>query len=250
MSVFHAALPGLAEQIASILARDAAGLPLAKEAGDTSSEERISQMMDALDLSALAALREPFEEMLGDLATDGARRGSLTVRALVPGAADFALPSDAIATWAKDHAAALVGKRVLPDGAVIDNPNPEYAITEATRTMLRGVVADAFTEALSRPEIMTRLEQEYAFSSDRADKIARTEVSQALVQGNVEAWRASGVVSGKESILGSEHDHDDECDGNAAAGVIPIAAAFPSGHTAPPYHVRCVCDVLPVVMEG
>src|SRR5579875_1822806 len=33
---------------------------------------------------------------------------------------------------ASARAAELVGKRVLEDGTIVDNPNPEFAITEST----------------------------------------------------------------------------------------------------------------------
>jgi hypothetical protein len=63
------------------------------------------------------------------------------------------------------------------------------------------------------------------------------------------AYKESGVVSGKEWLLGSEHDQDDECDDNVAAGVIALDDSFPSGDDEAPAHPNCVCDVLPVLAE-
>ena len=83
--------------------------------------------------------------------------------------------------------------------------------------------------------------------TERALLIARTEISDALSEGNLQSWKASGVVEGKEWVLGSEHGVPDICDENAAAGVIPIDATFPSGDDRPTAHVQCVCDLLPVV---
>src|SRR5207237_5973416 len=175
---------------------------------------------------------------------------ALTVRALTPGAKDFALPNAAIVAWARDHAANLVGKRVLADGTVIDNPNAAYALTDATRELLRGTIAQAFEEAWAVPELRQHLAESYAFSADRAQLIARTEVSRALIQGNVTAWKASGVVEGKAWLLGSDHDRDDLCDENEAVGVIGMDEEFPSGDTEPPAHVNCLVSGTRVAAAG
>jgi hypothetical protein len=63
------------------------------------------------------------------------------------------------------------------------------------------------------------------------------------------AYKESGIVEGKEWILGSEHDDDDECDDNVNDGVIPLDEAFSSGDMEPLAHPKCVCDVMPVLME-
>jgi hypothetical protein len=71
------------------------------------------------------------------------------------------------------------------------------AITETTRTMLRADVAQAITEGWSVDEFADQLSESYAFSSDRAGRIAHFEMAQADVEGNLTAYRDSGVVSGK-----------------------------------------------------
>jgi hypothetical protein len=132
---------------------------------------------------------------------------------------------------------------------VIDSPNPEFAITEATRTLLRGTISTALEEGWSREQLREVLTGSYAFSAQRALTIARTELSRALIAGNMAAWQASGAVAGKQWILGSLHDLDDECDGNAADGVVGFGDSFSSGDSAPPAHPRCVCDVIPILTE-
>lgn len=134
--------------------------------------------------------------------------------------------------WAENRAAELVTK-----------------IQESTRDYLRADVTQAVEEGWSTKQLGQALQENFGFSESRSDMIARTEIARADVEGNLMAYRESGVVSGKESILGSEHDAPDECDDNADAGVIPLDEAFPSGDMGPPYHPNCVCDVLPVVSE-
>jgi hypothetical protein len=112
--------------------------------------------------------------------------------------------------------------------------------------MLRAAVADAIEEGTSTADLAAALEESYAFSEDRAETIARTELARADVEGNLTAYRDSGVVEGKEWILGSEHGDADECDEAAAMGVVPIDDDF-GGIGDPPAHPNCACDVLPVL---
>jgi len=152
-------------------------------------------------------------------------------------------------TYAADRGGELIGKRVLSDGTIIDNPSAKWAITDSTRDMLRVLVRQAITEGWSTDTLSRNVQDSHAFSESRADMIARTEIAKADVAGNLAGWRASGVVTGKQSIVGSEHDDDDECDDNADIGVIGIDDAFPSGDDGPPYHPRCVCDLIAVTDE-
>jgi 2'-5' RNA ligase len=224
---------------------------LAKEAKKKPGEDlAVKQALAELNLSAFTVLVDPTAEILESIGLNGARQGLLTVKALVPDAEDFALPANVVRDWAKDRAAELVGMRRLPDGTFIENPNPAYAITDGTRELLRDTITAAFEgEGMTPAELIATLEESYAFSEQRATLIARTEVGRALVQGNVESWKASGLNGTKESVLGSEHDQDDECDTAADDGPIPVEQAFSNGEQMPPYHPACVCDLIFDVAE-
>jgi hypothetical protein len=132
---------------------------------------------------------------------------------------------------------------------VVDNPNATYSISEEMRNGLRNTVSDGLEEGLSSQALAGEIRDGYAFSKERATTIARTELAFAHTNGNIAGWDASGVVEGKESILGSEHDMDDDCNDNADAGVLKLDEDFPSGDIGPPYHPNCVCALLPVVMD-
>lgn len=140
--------------------------------------------------------------------------------------------------YARKRAAELVGAT-----------GGEWSISEATKDGLRKVVGRAVQEGWSPSVLQREIEESYPFSAGRAEIIARTELAFAHVQGNVEGWRVTGKVEGKRSLLGDLHDHDDECDDNAEAGVVDLEDSFPSGDKFPPYHPNCVCDVVPV-LEG
>jgi hypothetical protein len=152
-------------------------------------------------------------------------------------------------SWAKERAAELVGRKILEDGSVIDNPNPIYSILETTRDLLRATVAEAVESGWGTKELTDAIEGSYAFSEARAEMIARTELAAAMTQGNVEAWRNSGQVTHKRSLLGQNENHGDDDIANAEEGWIEFEEEFQSGHFAPPYHPNCCCALQPRVGE-
>lgn len=140
------------------------------------------------------------------------------------------------------RAAELVGKRVLEDGSIVDNPNPEFAITDSTRRMLHDLLLKALDQGQSPGALRDSIVNDYAFSNRRALNIARTERSFAQNRGALTAAKASGVVTGKRSVLASEHPQDDECDEAADDGVIPLDQDFSPGGD-PPFHPSCACNL-------
>lgn len=222
----------------------------AMQSGGTLERRQLGKGASAdLDMGPIEAARAAIAARLAAAVGQGADQGANTVEVMVPTVEAFSVDSAVVSAWAKQRAAELVGKRVLDDGTVIDNPNPRFAITESTRAMVQGTIVQAFDEGWSRETLIENLSTSYAFSETRATLIARTEVSRAVIAGNVIGWQASGVVEGKEWLLGSEHAGEDECDANAAAGTIGINEAFPSGDSEAPAHPGCVCDISPVLQE-
>lgn len=212
-------------------------------------EEDVDAIVESLDLSAWGALGADVEPLLLKIALDGIAVAFKQI-GFAPSPDIVAQVNQKAVEWAKERAAELVGKRVLVDGSVVDNPNAAYAITESTREQLRSLVVDAIEEGTSSTDLATQLEESYAFSEDRAETIARTELAAADVQGNLTAYRDSGMVSGKEWILGSEHGEGDpdECDDASEMGVVPLDDDF-GGIGDPPAHPNCVCDILPVLTD-
>jgi len=239
MTAFRGVLPGIVAEVGRRL--ETRGLM--KEAG-AKLDADVAAALEALDLSGFAVLLNPTEAILAEMGLNGARQAMLSVKTLAPQAEAFALPSDAVQTWARSHAADLVGMRVLDDGRVVENPRPEFAITEATREQLRGTIADAFEgDGLTMAELRDRLEASYAFSEERAMVIARHEVGAALREGNLATWRESGVVTGGEWILSDLHAVPDECDEYAGR-------VFPLDEIPDLPHPLCECDVIPHVGDA
>jgi hypothetical protein len=150
-------------------------------------------------------------------------------------------------THSKKQAAELVGMRIDRDGNVVPNPNPQYSITETTREGLRSLVTEALEEGEGVADLADKILDSFSFSTDRAEMIAQTELAHSHSQGSMTAWKESGVVVGKRSLLADTHPFEDVCDENAEAGVIPLDEPYPSGHQTAPYHPRCLCASIPVV---
>jgi hypothetical protein len=160
--------------------------------------------------------------------------------------ASVSLVHEAAAAWAAARAGFLVGMRRTATGDYVPNPNADLTITATTRKELRTLVTEAILEGWSTQRLAEELQGLYSFSDARAMTIARTEIAFAHTSGSLMQWKESGVVEKKQSILGSEHDLDDVCDGNAEEGAIPLEQPFASGHQGPPYHPNCVCALIPV----
>lgn len=118
-----------------------------------------------------------------------------------------------------------------------------------TEDALRSEITRAMKDGSSAAELAKSIRELGAFSRSRASTIARTELATAHIQGNVQGWRETGMVSGKEWIMGDLHDIEDVCDRNAARGEIGLDEEYEDGVLFPPAHPSCICDVLPVLSE-
>lgn len=219
--------------------------------GALDQEGIVDRIMAALDFKQWAALIDPAAEVLEKVFADGAAEGFAQI-SFDASENITNLMNERALEYAESRGAELVGMRNIgskADPEWIENPDARWAITDTTRDMLRSTVSDAIEEGWSTDRLKKEVRESTGFDESRAETIARTEVAFADSEGNMAAYRASGVVSGKEWIIGSEHDDDDDCDENADAGIIGLDDAFPDGSDTAPAHPRCVCDVLPVVMD-
>lgn len=196
-----------------------------------------------VDLSQMDALAEQLQGPLGTVARDGGGRTLVQV-----GPDDYEQLTNQVderaTRWARDRSAELVGKRWTKAGELIDNPNPRYAITEGTRTMLRQTIYEGLRDNIGIPAIADRIRVGYAFSEDRAKIIAHTEIRGANVQGSLEGAReaeAAGVGLKKEWLLGQKPCPI--CIANHAQGPIALNRTFRSGDDGPPAHPSCYCSI-------
>ena len=139
----------------------------------------------------------------------------------------------------------MVGKRWTADGELIDNPDAKWAIDESTRTMLRNTIAQGLEDNLSVPQLADRIKADYAFSEERAELVAHTEVARASVQGSLagalEAQDAGVVL--QKLWLGGQSPCEEICQPNIDQGAIDLADDFESGDDGPPGHPGCYCSV-------
>ena len=215
--------------------------------GEMTVEEQVAKVLSDIDFKGWSLLVDPTKEALEQIYADGTRAALAQISFEASGETTDLLNQSA-ADYAEERAAELVGMKYV-DGELVENPDAEWAITDSTRDMLNSLITDSINNGDSVETLKQNIMDSTAFSEDRAAMIARTETAFADQNGNLAAYKESGVVEGKEWVVGSEHDQDDECDDNADAGVIPIDDDFPSGDDAPPAHPNCTCDLLPVVGE-
>ncbi len=148
--------------------------------------------------------------------------------------------------FAGNRSAEMIGRKLV-DGKLVDNPDAQWAITHTTRNGIRDLVQKAEQEGQSVEQLARAIRESTLFSADRARRVAQWELGFSANNGNLIAWKRSGVVKGKRWLLGSEHMICDDCDSNLNAGVIGLDDAFPSGVPCPPAHVACPCSMAPVV---
>lgn len=184
-----------------------------------------SEDVDAveIDLGPLGLLYAEFTSVLGDTAKAGADRAVREFQSDM-----FDLAQDNAAAWALDHA----GELISDDGA-------EGILSESTRAMLRRTIADAFDQGLTADDLANQLSDDYAFSEERADLIAETELRTADSNGYLEGAKATGLELQKHWI--AEPDCCDDCQENEDAGFIDLDDEFPSGDDAPQAHPHCRC---------
>lgn len=202
------------------------------EKDDADNEKKAKRIADAADLGPLEDIEDDAAEIIGDVAADSSRLALAQLGADSRDALVDQVNADA-RDWAREQAAELIS-----------------GIDETTRDDLRRIIADGLDDNIGLDEIADAIEAATGFDEDRADLIARTEISNANSTAAVEGYKAArdeGVNVMKEWLV------DDEpcaiCEANAAQGPIDLDEDFESGDDSPPAHPNCECAVSPVVED-
>ena len=221
--------------------------PIAKLLHDVmpDSAEKLAKMSKEDALKILEAvnfdwtkLGDDLEPILAAIAQDGAAQGLIQVGSKTTADLLDQVNEKAV-EWAEKHAADLVTQ-----------------LTQTTRDRLRGDLAASIELGMSVQDIAKVLEEDYAFSEQRAALVATTERAFADVRGNQIGYAESGVVSGLEWQTANEGEDDRTCpdcelNDNTTVAMDPetgeATEAFPSGATTVPAHPGCLCDLLPVL---
>jgi hypothetical protein len=153
---------------------------------------------------------------------------------------EFGITDEQAAAYAQARAAALVGKRILEDGTVVDAPS-KFAVSQTVRDDLRATIARAFKEGWSEKDLQNAIENQ-DFWGWRADRIARTEVAVALNKGTAVTYRTAGVdtvtiIDGHGCLRDGHND--------AVAGVNGETWKLDEYEQDPVGHPNCVRDAVP-----
>jgi Phage Mu protein F like protein len=201
-----------------------------------------------LDLSAFDILvdvaPEIFERLMNDsgaraLAQVGVQDRSELVNQVYQYSVDYA----------QERSAELVGKKWI-NGVLVDNPNAEWSLPDATRDEIKGIITDAFAGRILPESVESSIREAGAFSAKRATLIARTEITRANSYGSLAGYKAAasvGVILRKAWL--PDADACPICLDNADDGDIALDEQFSSGDDAPPAHPRCECSIIPIT-EG
>jgi len=199
-----------------------------RKGGTEYDKELADAILKQLDLSGFEEMTPEIQAIIEKVLQDSGVEALSQVG--IDGADMLSLVNENAVEYAKERAAELVTN-----------------ISESTREMLRSDIEDAMQEGMSNGDLADLLADNYGFSDDRAEMIARTETAYADVQGNLKAYEASGVVAQKRWITGEGCcPKCDELDGK----VIDLDESFDADGEeidGPPFHPNCRCDIVPIV---
>lgn len=150
--------------------------------------------------------------------------------------------------YAQNRSAEMVGMKYGEDGALIDNPDAEWAITESTRDSIQDVLEQLYSGEITHDEVPQALQDAGIFDADRANMIARTEISMANAHGALNSYHSARKLGVK--VMKSWEPDPEACPicvENGDAGAIDLDDDFPSGDDAPTAHPNCECVLVPVV---
>ncbi|MBS4040403.1 MAG: hypothetical protein KGZ81_07370 [Flavobacteriales bacterium] len=135
-----------------------------------------------------------------------------------------------------DRVAALVGKRVEPDGSIIDNPKAEYSITKTMRQDIAESIKTSLALRETNEEAKARINKVIK-NPKRAERIARTESVNAYQTGVTEFGFQSGAVGKVWQTVGTT----DVCADYAKLGPVPFDYLYGDKLQGPTAHPGCRC---------
>lgn len=218
---------------------------------DTTDHEAEAELIASdIDLSGLNALVDITPAALEAMAAQGGTMALAQIGVLDRGELVNQVSENSV-DYAQERAAELVGKKWV-NGVLIDNPEAEWSITQATRDELRDIIAQAFAGNLPPKDVENAIAQAGAFSKTRAALIARTEISRANNYGSLAGYIAARDKAKIQLQKAWSPDLEacDVCIANEDDGPIDLEDEFFSGDLAPPAHPNCECSIVPVTARN
>src|SRR5947209_1592772 len=137
-----------------------------------------------------------------------------------------------------EHVANLVGKKVLKDGSIVDNPKATYRISDKTRTDIAQSIKTSLNMGDDIQTATERLQKSVmGLHNNRAKIIAQTESVNAYQSGLFEFGKQSGAVGKESQDVGAV----DNCKTYADMGPVPLDYLYDGIYIAPGYHTLCRC---------
>ena len=188
-----------------------------------------------VEIATLLLLEEPIAALIAASMQAGIRVGiaDLVVKS------SFSLADPRAAAWLRGRAAARV--------AGINATTREGLRTLLTQAMEKGWSYDKTAKAIKEQFDGFAGKRPQQHIRSRAHLVATTEAGDAYARGNLmvgQELAAAGLEMEKRWLTVGDNRVSDLCLGNEAAGWIPIADQFPSGHDCPLGHPACRCDAL------
>ena len=204
------------------------------------ADDAARRAKDAVDHVQIdwAPLADDVESYLAAVAAAGGRLAADQLDATLPDAFGDNM-RQAAQDWAADRAAEMVGMRREGD-FLVPNPNAQWRIDDTTRDMIQAYVTSAIEDGDSTDELAERLSNSFAFSDERAEMIARTEIAKADSEGAIIGWKTSTLVKAKSWLTAEDDLVSEECAANEDAGVVELDWDYGDGVTAPPQHPNCL----------
>lgn len=209
----------------------------------------------------LPQLRREFSDLTMDILIAGGDAGAGSI-----------LAGSAIVDWDVFNEDALTWLDMYLGGGAVPGLTQEgayawsWALNDSTRRGVTREIDRWVRSGAPLPELEKRLGS--FFDEKRAHRVAVTEVTRIYASGNVMAWKASGVVSGKRwrtavderacpicsKLNGSFVELDRGWEFNQAMldadPALARALRAPLAVVVPPAHVACRCYLAPVVFEA
>lgn len=148
------------------------------------------------------------------------------------------------------RAAELIGSKFELTGDVVEAINKKAMtfseqVNETTKKKLRKQLGEGIANGEGVPELTDRVSGVFKKRvKSEAERIARTEVSYASNEAELEAYKQSEVIEKKEWL--AEPDACDVC-ASLDGETVKLGEGFSGGFNTPPAHPQCRCTILPVV---
>ena len=130
--------------------------------------------------------------------------------------------------------------------AITTGQNLAGAMLMTTSERIQNEIANYILNSETIGQLIDRIRNGYGYSEQRARTIAVTEITRAFAEGNMAAWRASGVIEKKRWNSNNDELVCPIC-APLNGKVVGLNEEFAEGISAPPGHTSCRCWLTPVV---